>query len=62
MIKASLYAVADLIESRTRDMERMDVIIDYAGRNLLLNLKSGVEMLIMSVVKNNWLNIWSFII
>ena len=50
------------IESRTRNMKRTDVIVDYAGNSLSLNLKSGVGMLITSAGRNSWLNIWNIII
>ena len=50
------------IESRTRNMKRTDVIVDYAGNSLSLNLKSGVEMLITRAGRNSWLNNWNIII
>ena len=46
------------IEAQTRDQKRTDVIVDYLGKQYIVELKSGVARNTTPKEKNRLLSIW----
>lgn len=44
-------------EAQTREQTRTDIIVDYLGKQYVIELKSGEVMSTTKEAKNNWLNI-----
>lgn len=49
------------IEARTRDNKRTDIIIDYKGKQFVIELKTGEVMNITKEPDSRFLNIWIII-
>lgn len=45
------------IEAQTRDQTQTDIIVDYLGKQYVIELKSCEVMSTTKEAKNNWLNI-----
>ncbi len=50
------------IEAQTRDQSRTDVIVDYLGKQYVIELKFGEVMSITKGEKNSWQNTWNITI
>ena len=44
-------------EAQTREQTRTDIIVDYLGKQYVIELKSGEVMSTTKEAKTNWLNI-----
>lgn len=50
------------IEVQTRNSRRKDIVVDYNGRQYIIEVKSGMEMNIIEGISYNWQIIWRLII